>query len=320
MFGLYFKKTLKSSPNAISVVAGVVILLSSATASAVPFTLSSGPKQHGVVQTTSTATPPTTGSYRIETELRIQSPHVVDRPHPYPNPAIQTQHHHAIEPTGFNFTERYFVTDTGDIGSEAAILAGKPLTTTGNPYSSTYELTLDVEGNAWFVLDNGHSWTGNIGIPSQGGGLNSFGFSVSVLGSGGSLQFGWDNPSTAPFTMNFTGDVDNPKFSFVYADAFSMNKATLAISGWVQNEDIDVFGRVLSDGWATILEDVTILGNVGVRGYLLAPVYDVTHGKVSAPGTAVLFILGIVFLFGRHIQSAFKSNSASSLSRASIRE
>lgn len=275
-----------------SSVAVFVFTLSIRHVSAAPFNYPWSWKQHGTNTTETNPSDPVTGRYKVETELRIQSKHIVDRPFPYVNPDPGYPHHHAEDPTSFNFIERYFVLNTGSVGSEAALLAGKPLNfnSGGNPYNFTYELAFGKEGNAWFVLDDKHKWSGTISIPGEGSTLNSFGFSVEVLGSGGGINFGWDNPSSAPpFTMNFTGDVNAPKFSFIYGNGFSMNKGSLSISGWVQNDDIDLFGDIYCHGTASILEDVTVSSNVDVQAYVYAPVYDVTHGT---PEPAALLLLG----------------------------
>lgn len=226
-----------------------------------------------------------TGRYKIESELLIQSKHRKDKKHPYPLPEKDWVHHHALTPTKFNFSERFWILDSGDTGSEAALLPG---TINGggstDPYQSSYNFSFYKEDNAEFVLDEQHEWTGKIDLIDTHKKLNSFGFSIDVLGNGGGFSFGWDNPNTAPFTMNFTGDADNPRFTMSYAPGFTMDNGSLfSVTGWVKNDDRDEFGRIGTDSVATVLEDTTILGNVGVLGTMTAPVYDVTHGCTSSP-------------------------------------
>lgn len=230
------------------------------------------------------------GTYRAEASLRIQSAHVTDRPHPYEAPEPGWIHHHDAAPARFNFLEHFFVDATGGAGSESAILAGSPTSASSdNPYSSTYRLRFRKEGNAEFVLDDGHNWTGNIQV-IQGGNLTGFGF--TVFGSG--LNLTWNTPSgVGPFILNFSGDVDSPTFDFTYADGFSMDRAVLSIAGWVRApRRQDEFGRIYTDATASILEDTDLLGNVGFNGVLRPGVYDVEHGLVPEPATWVMMIAG----------------------------
>jgi hypothetical protein len=84
--------------------------------------------------------------------------------------------------------------------------------------------------------------------------------------------------------MNFSGDADRPKFTMSFAPGFTMDNGSLfSVTGWVKNDDIDQFGRIGTQGWATVLEDTSILGDVEVLGFMKAPVYDVTHGCKPLP-------------------------------------
>ena len=69
-----------------------------------------------------------------------------------------------------------------------------------------------------------------------------------------------------------------------FAPGFTMDHGSLfSVSGWVENDNIDVFGRIQSLGNATVIEDVSVLGGPEVVGFMRAPVYDVTHGDPGKP-------------------------------------
>ncbi|CAD5988540.1 hypothetical protein PCC9214_05405 (plasmid) [Planktothrix tepida] len=269
----------------------VLFLTTTSVTSAATFTTGrTGPdQQHGknVVEMLPGFSGVSTGKYKIETELRIQSEHAVDRQHPYPLPEPNWQHHHALTPTAFNFSERFFILDSGDVGSEASLLPGiiNDLSKLFDPYNSSYDFRFSRQDNARFVLDEIHPWSGKFDIIDDENKTNSFGFSVEILGSGGGINFGWDNPATAPFTMNFSGDVDNPKFTMSYAPGFKMTNGSLfSVNGWVKNDQIDEFGRIRTLGVATVIEDLTLPGGPEVVTFMQAPVYDVTHCSPQQSG------------------------------------
>ncbi|MBW4709771.1 hypothetical protein KX928_18440 [Roseobacter sp. YSTF-M11] len=235
------------------------------------------------------------GKYRTDASLFIQSEHAV-KTHPYENPD-DGFHHHVPEPTPFLFTQNYFV-DTAADGS--AIVAGLPDFQTTDPYGNKYNLNFDVEGNTRFVLDKNHSWSGSYQVPKVGGGgINSFGFGLTILGTGGQFSIGWDNDVSPDFTMSFAGDPNNPVFQFIYPDGFSMAKGTLQIQGFVRNVTSPEWGRVKTNAFATVVEDTSIFTSGPEFQYLLRPgVYDVTHHVVPLPAGFPILLTGLGVLLG----------------------
>ncbi len=245
------------------------------------------------------------GEYKTRSELRIQSSHVVDRPHPYPNPAPKHEHHHSLDPDAFIFVQ-YF--DIVSSGNESALLAGFPReVTTDNPYSTLYDVRFRAEGNA--VFDKIESWSGHLQIPSAGGGLTGFNFNISGPGgAGGGLGLSWENDNRPPadkLTMSWTGDTDNPKFTFSYLSGFTFdNNSVLQVNGFVRvKRPIDVFGRVLAVDYATVLEDVTVFGNQQIVGVMRPNVYDVVH---AVPGPLPILGLGAAFGYSRKLRKRVK--------------
>ena len=247
----------------------------------------------------------TAGTYRVETEMRIAPSHFRDHSHPYPNPEENWLHHHCLDPKdpcAFTYTQRLFVNDRGG-NNEGTLLLGTPLNAPDpssdadvNWFAFTYELPFYHRDNARFVLDAAHGWTGTFSAPNPAGGLTGFNFSVDVAGSGGGLGFNWDNdqPTVA---VDFTGDEDVPKFSFLYPDDFFMDRYSFRVSGFVTNAPGDVFGAIGSHASAYALEDTTITGGQHPVILFTPDVYDVTHGAPE-PSTMCLLAISLLGLLG----------------------
>ena len=250
------------------------------------------------------------GEYKSRSELRIQSSHVVDRPHPYPNPAPNYEHHHSLDPDPFIFVQ-YF--DIVSSGNKSALLAGLPKEAAADPYSTLYDVVFRVEDNAVFA--NVANWSGRLQIPTAGGGLTGFNFNIDVLGSGGGIGLTWDTvPPADKLTMLWTGDTDNPKFTFSYLSGFTFdNNSVLQVNGFVKvNRPIDEFGRVIAVDYATVLEDVSVTRPQEIIGFLRPSVYDVVHGKdippVPTPGPLPLLGVGAAFGYTRKLRKRIKTS------------
>jgi len=244
------------------------------------------------------------GEYEVTTELKIQSAHITDRQHPYASPAPNWEHHHSSAPDPFIYTQFFNILSEGN---ESALLAGFPNKATGNPYDAIYKLRFRADDNAKFVNIVEGLWSGELKIPQgTSGGLTGFGFNITGPGgAGGGLSLNWDN-GTAPtgVSMLWTGDTDNPEFSFTYVSPFTFdNNSSLQVRGFimVRNSE-DEFGRVYTNGWASVLEDVG--ENQKLIGFLQSSVYDVVH----VPGQVPLLGIGVAFRYSRKMRKLIKSS------------
>jgi hypothetical protein len=252
------------------------------------------------------------GQYTSKTELRIQSSHVVDRQHPYVNPEANHEHHHSSVPDRFIFVQ-YF--DIVTSGNESALLAGLPVGEIGNPYNSIYESRFRVEGNAEFA--NISDWSGSLKIPKAGGGLTGFNFNIDVLGTGVGFGLSWENAEQPDkMTMTWTGDADNPKFTFSYAPGFTLDdNSVLQVNGFVKTKrPDDEFGRVIANGYATVLEDVALWENQKTIGFLKPSVYDVVH---EVPGPLPVFGGAAALGFSRKLRKRIKLHRGTSAASTS---